>query len=268
MKSIEGVGLSKGDAVYDGAEGDLWELIMGQQIHVGGLKSSMELAERAGISSGQRGVDLCCCSGAGMRFLVRFVDVASMIGVDATKTVIERGHERCREEGLADRIELQLADVCDSGLPSGGADFVWGEDAWCYVEDKPKLIAEAKRIAKPGGTIAFTDWIEGPVGLSDAEAERYLAFMKFPTLSSISDYTTLLEENGCEVVEAEDTGRFAPYVDLYLQMIDMQFTYDALKILGFDQATMEGVAGEMMFLQELAHAGKAIQGRFIARVPG
>ena len=265
MKSIKGVGLNDVKAVYDGAEGDLWELLMGQQIHIGGFKSSMDLAERAGIAAGQRGVDLCCCSGAGMRFLVRFRDVASMTGIDAAETVLERGRTRAEAEGLADRIQLQLADVCDTGLPGGEADFAWGEDAWCYVEDKPKLIAEAARLVKPGGTIAFTDWVEGPAGLTDAEAERFLTFMKFPTLQSIGDYRTLLEKNGCEVVEAEDTGRFAPYVDLYLQMVDMQLTYDALSILGFDADALGSVAGEFGYLQELAHAGKIAQGRFIAR---
>jgi ubiquinone/menaquinone biosynthesis C-methylase UbiE len=265
MKSIEGVGLSNVKAVYDGAEGDLWELIMGEQIHVGGLESSLDLAERAGIGSGQHGVDLCCCSGAGMRFLVRFRDVASMIGIDATHTVLERGRTRCREEGLADRIRLERADACESGLPDAEADFVWGEDAWCYVEDKPKLIAEAVRIVKPGGTIAFTDWVEGPAGLSDAEAERFLAFMKFPNLCDIEDYRKLLEKNGCEVLEAQDTGRFAPCIDLYLQMVQKQLGYDALKILGFDAEAMTGLAGEFAFLQELAHSGKLAQGRFIAR---
>jgi hypothetical protein len=121
------------------------------------------------------------------------------------------------------------------------------------------------RIVKPGGTIAFTDWVEGPAGLTDTEAGRFLAFMKFPTLNTIDDYRALLEKNGCEVLEAEDTGRFAPYIDLYLQMIDMQFTYDALKIIGFDQGVLEAVAGEMLFLQEMAHAGKVAQGRFVAR---
>ena len=57
-----------------------------------------------------------------------------------------------------------LADVCASGLPAATADFVWGEDAWCYVVDKPRLVAEAARLVKPGGTIAFTDWVEGPAG--------------------------------------------------------------------------------------------------------
>lgn len=267
MKSISGVGLEQVQAVYNGAEGDLWELIMGEQIHIGGLKSSADLAERAHIGSGQRGVDLCCCTGAGMRFLVHLQDVGSMTGVDASRTVVERGRERCKNEGVDDRIRFELADVCDSGLPEGEADFVWGEDAWCYVENKPKLIAEAARIVKPGGTIAFTDWIEGPAGLTDDEANRFLRFMKFPTLCSLSDYPALLEDNGCEVLEASDTGRFGPYMDLYLMMIDMQFSYDALKILGFDQAAVEAVAGEMVFLQALAHAGKVAQGRFVARVP-
>jgi len=200
-----------------------------------------------------------------MRFLVRFRNVASMTGVDAAGTVVERGRARCAEEGLGERIRFELADVCRSALPGGEADFVWGEDAWCYVEDKPRLVAEAVRLVRPGGTIAFTDWVEGPAGLADGEAERYLGFMKFPTLASIADYRTLLEKNGCEVLEAEDTGRFAPYVDLYLQMVDMQLMGDALRILRYDAATLGAVAGEMAFLQQLAHAGKVAQGRFIAR---
>lgn len=265
MKFIQNVGLREVSAVYAGAEGDLWELIMGQQIHIGGFRSSMDLAERAGIGEGQRGVDLCCCNGAGMRLLVRFRDVASMTGVDAVRNVVELGTARCQEEALADRIQLKLADACDTGLPGGEADFVWGEDAWCYVEDKPMLIAEASRIVKPGGTIAFTDWVEGPAGLSDAEVERCLGFMKFPSLASIDDYRSLLEKNGCSVAEAEDTGRFAPHIDLYLQMVDMQLTYDALRILGFDLGAVAALAGEFTFLQELAHAGKLAQGRFIAR---
>ena len=89
---------------------------MGEQIHIGGFVSSMDLAEQAGIGSGMSGVDLCCCNGAGMRFLVRFRGVAHMAGVDATETVLERGRGRTEQEGLSDRIEFVLADACDSGL--------------------------------------------------------------------------------------------------------------------------------------------------------
>jgi hypothetical protein len=65
MKSIEKIGLKDVQAVYGGPEGDLWELVMGQQIHIGGFVSSMDLAEKAGIKEGMKGVDLCCCNGGG-----------------------------------------------------------------------------------------------------------------------------------------------------------------------------------------------------------
>lgn len=265
MKCTTGVDLSTVQAVYSGPEGDLWELIMGRQIHIGGFRSSMDLAQKAGIAPGTRGIDLCCCNGGGMRFLVRFRGVASMLGVDATPTVVERGRHYTDDEALSERVTFHLADVCDTGLPDASADFVWGEDAWCYVVDKARLIREAARLVKRGGTVAFTDWVEGPNGLSDDEAERFMRFMKFPNVESIDGYRALLVENGCTVAVAEDTGRFAPHVDLYLQMLDMQLTSDALRIIGYDMDLMHAMAGEMQFMQGLAHAGKVVQGLFVAR---
>ncbi len=265
MKSIAGVGLCDVQAVYGGPEGRLWEMVMGEQIHIGGFASSMALAEKAGVAPGMSGVDLCCCSGAGMRFLTRFRNVARMHGVDATEAMVELGRSRCREEGSADRITFTLGDACATGLPGGQADFVWGEDAWCYVVDKTRLVAEAARLAKPGGLIAFTDWVEGPSPMIDGEADRFLKFMKFPNVLSLDDYVALLTDNDCDVVTAEDTKQFTPHVDLYLNMLNMQLTYDALQIIGFDMGLMTSLGGEMNFMRDLAHAGKIAQGRFIAK---
>jgi SAM-dependent methyltransferase len=265
MRKITDIGLRDVQAVYSGPEGQLWELVMGQQIHIGGFRSSMELAEKAGIGQGMAGVDLCCCSGAGMRFLVRFRNVANMHGVDATETVVEQGRSRNEAEGLADRISFTLGDACSTGLPGAAADFVWGEDAWCYVTDKKRLVAEAVRLLKPGGVVAFTDWVEGPTAFVDGESDRYLKFMKFPNVLNIDGYAALLKGQGCEILAAEDTGQFARHVDLYLDMLNMQLTYDALRIIGFDTALMGMLAGEMNFMRDLAHAGKIAQGRFIAR---
>jgi SAM-dependent methyltransferase len=268
MSNAPTAGLKDVQAVYSGPEGQLWELVMGEQIHIGGLQSSMDLAEKAGIRPGTSGVDLCCCNGAGMRFLVRFRNVARMQGVDATGTVVELGRRRCEAKRLADRISFTLADACDSGLPGASADFVWGEDAWCYVVDKKRLIAEAARLVKPGGIIAFTDWVDGRTPWADGEANRYRAFMKFPNTLTLDGYVALLAANGCEVLVAEDTGRFAPHVDLYLNMLNMQLTYDALRIIGFDMAMMQALGGEMNFMRDMAHAGKIAQGLFVARKNG
>jgi SAM-dependent methyltransferase len=264
MQTLTGITLEDVRAVYDGAEGELWELVMGEQIHIGGFASSMDLADRAGVGAGMTGVDLCCCNGAGMRFLVRFRDVERMTGVDATRTVVERGRGRTAEEGLSDRISFVEADVRESGLPDSSADFVWGEDAWCYVEDKDQLVAEAARIVKPGGTIAFTDWVAGPELMDDAESERYLRFMKFPNVLTLEEYKGLLQDAGCRVKLAMDTGRFPAHVDLYLDMLTKQLTYDALKRIGWDMELMGVLGGEMQFVKQLAHEHKISQGLVIA----
>ncbi len=264
MKIASQIHLSDVQSVYAGAEGRLWELLMGEQIHLGGLQSSMELAERAEIDEGQTGVDLCCASGAGMRFLVRFRKAARMKGVDATRAMLDLGRRRCAEEGLADRITFVEANACNSGLSSGQFDFVWGEDAWCYVEDKPKLIAEAARLVKAGGTIAFTDWMEGATALTEDEARRWMGFMKFPSVLTLPEYRGLLEAQNCKVKVAADTGRFAGLLPLYLDMVEKQLTYDALKIIGFDSGQAQTILGEMRFMQSLAKAGKLIQGLVIA----
>ena len=252
-------------SVYSGPEGKLWELLMGEQTHIGGLTSSMDLAQKAKIRPDTQGVDFCCCSGAGMRFLIRFCGVAAMTGVDATATMVELGKKRCQEEHCDDRIQFVLADVCKSGLAAASADFVWGEDAWCYVEDKDTMIAEACRIVRPGGTIAFTDWLLGDVPMTADELQRTLAFMKFPSLQSRSGYAALLEQHGCTITHIEDTGRFADHVDLYLKMVGMQLTYDALKIINFDQAMLKTIGEEMTAMHRLACEGKIIQGLFVAQ---
>ena len=160
MKSINNVGLENVQAVYGGAEGDLWEPVMVEQVHVGGFQSSTDLAKRAGIGLGMQGIDLCCCDGTGMRFL---------------------------------------------------------------------------------------------------------AIVKLPNTQDFKGYKDLLTANGCHAQVAEDAGRFAPCVDLHMDRLNKLLTYDALRIIGFDMALMQALGGEMVFTQQLAHAGKIVQGIFIAR---
>ena len=40
---------------------------------------------------------------------------------------------------------------------------------------------------------------------------------------------------------------------------------DGLKIIGFDADMMQALGGEMVFMQELAHAGRIAQGLLVAR---
>ena len=250
--------------VYDGPEGDLFSLVMGEQIHLGGLESSRALAEAAGIRGG-RGVDLCCCNGAGMRFLVRYQEVESMIGIDLAEKVVNSGRERCRQDDSASQIEFRCGDACASDLGDGCADFVWSEDAWCYVPNKERLVAEAARIVRTGGTIAFSDWVEGPAGLSDSEREFLCASMKFDNLETIDGYRGLLEAGRCDVIMAEDTGIYAPQMALFADILEKQLRWDALCLLDFDEQKVDALIHGFRILSDWGAAGKIAQARFVAR---
>lgn len=256
--------LSDVQSVYSGPEGLLWELLMGEQIHIGGFESSRDLVRAAAIAPGSRGIDICSALGAGMRFLLRFAGVGYVTGVDATAVMIEKARQRCAQEGFGDRTDFILTDICASGLPAGRADFIWGEDAWCYVADKPRLIAEAARLVRCEGTIAFTDWVVAPDLITTDELDHLLTFMKFPNIGSLTQYRALLAGTGCEVRLAANTGRFTRFVRLYLELLESQLRFDALRIIGYNEAMFEGLLEEMRFMRRLAEAGKIMQGIFVA----
>ena len=258
-----GVTLEDVQQVYSGFEGRLWELIMGEQIHIGGYASSKVLGDLAGWKAGDEVVDLCSALGAGMHFLARTYGVKAY-GVDATPRMVEESVRRLAAAGFGN-CEVKLGDVTAIPYPDGRFDGVWGEDAWCYVEDKARLISEAARVLRRGGKIAFTDWLIGPAGLDETSARRICGVMKFPDMLSIAGYTALLEKNGFEVLEASDhTEDFADHIQNYLGQLAGQRHFDAMQILGWNSEVFAYLGVEFGFMLEKAREGAFGRGRFLA----
>jgi len=264
MFTLNSVSSSDIQAVYSGAEGQLWELLMGEQVHIGGLSSSIELATFGGVRGGMTAADLCCCSGAGMRFLLRLVGVSHASGVDFTEAQITLGKKRMKQIGIpASHYAFFLGDAAQPHLKEASVDLVWGEDAWCYVADKPGLVAQAKRALAPGGKAVFSDWVATDK-LSADDAKRFMTFMKFPTLMLVEDYTKLLEKTGFKKIKTRVTQKFAPSVKHYLEMYTGQQFYDALRLLDFSEDAYNAVLDEMCFIYGLAKEKKIAQAYFAA----
>ncbi len=250
--------------VYSGPEGQLWELIMGEQIHVGGWAQSMILAEKAGITAGQKVLDICSALGAGLRFLERKFGIEGY-GLDATQHMVAEAIRRTERDGQSDRIRYKTGNGEDIPWPDAEFDVVWGEDAWCYVEDKEKMIGEIARVLKPGGTVAFSDWVEGPAGMDEETAQRICSFMKFPDVFSRARYEEVLKANGFSIKSSEDlTEQFAGYVDFYIRMLTEQLYFDALRIIGWNEEMFAAMGGEMMFMGKTAREKGFGRARIVA----
>ena len=250
--------------IYDSREERLWELVAGEMLHCGGIGQTTAMANEAGIAEGDKVLDLCSGFGTSLRFLAKKF-VIEGYGLDISPYMVEQATRRTRAEGLEGQITHQQGSVYQVPWADSSFDVVWGEDAWCYLESKEGLIKEAVRVLKPGGVIAFSDWMTGPSGLSAEEAERVHGFMKFPNTESLKSYEGLLKKYGMRIKSSEDLcAQFANSVELYLRMIGEQLTYDALRILGDNSELLDQICEEWKFMIEMARNGKFGQGRIVA----
>ena len=258
------VGIEGVNEVYDGAGGILWEMLMGEQIHVGGEAETDVLAEKAGVTSDTHVLDVCSALGGPARHLASKYG-CQVTGLDATQRMYEEAIRRTEEAGLEDKIAYKLGNALDMPFRAATFDVVWGQDAWCYITDKERLIQECARVVKPGGTVAFTDWLEtGP--MTDQEWTALHTFMVFPYMETLKGYAALAEAAGLTVVEKKDlTPDFAQNVQMYLDILQKDLKPGIVEAYG--QEMYDAVEGGLILWRDSSAEGKVGRGRIVARKP-
>jgi sarcosine/dimethylglycine N-methyltransferase len=137
-----------------------------------------------------------------------------------------------------------------------------GQEAWCHVPDKARLVSECARVVKPGGVVAFTDILRRDT-LSDADQARLAIEMTFPILESLDGYRDLLEANDCVVEQRDDlsglwTRILVDRLAMYRGLGDhTERKFGTGRKAGWDQA--------YSFFVGLYQAGRLGGGRFVAR---
>lgn len=248
--------------VYDGAGGILWEMLMGEQIHVGAEAETDVLARKAGVTAETHLLDVCSALGGPARYLAKNYG-CRVTGLDATRRMDEEANRRTKEAGLLGKIDYVLGNALDMPFPAATFDVAWGQDAWCYITDKQRLIEECARVLKPGGVLAFTDWLEaGP--MTDEEWAALNAFMVFPYMETLDGYAALAEAAGLTVVEKEDLSPdFAAHVQGYLDMVRNDFRQAIIDNYG--QEMYDAVEEGITLWRDASAAGKVGRGRLVAR---
>ena len=88
-------------------------------------------------------------------------------------------------------------------LPDSSVDAVISQEALLHVPDKGRTLAEAYRILKPGGRIAFTDWVAHRP-LSEVDKGLMWEGMAVADLYSLENYSELVRTAGFTVSSVED----------------------------------------------------------------
>ena len=184
-------------------------------------------------------------------------------GLDATQRMYDEAVRRTEEAGLSNSIEYKLGNALDMPFRADTFDVVWGQDAWCYITDKERLLRECARVVKPGGTVAFTDWLEtGP--MTDEEWTALHTFMVFPYMETLEGYAKLANGAGLTVVEKEDlTPDFAKNVQMYLDILQEDLKQGIIEAYG--QEMYQAVESGLVLWRDSSAEGKVGRGRIVAR---
>ena len=193
------------------------ELFSYDQDHYGGLAANDSLARLADIGPLSRVVDFCAGLGGPARY---FADRygADVTGIELTLARVKGAAELTRRVGLQDRVRVIAGDVMAVPLPDACADVVVSQEALLHVPDKSRALAEAFRILKPGGRLAFSDWIAHR-SLSAKDRDLMWQGMAVTGLFDLNAYAALIESVGFVVTSAEDlTAEWAEILEQRLAM--------------------------------------------------
>ena len=193
------------------------DLFPHDQDHYGGLAANDALAERAGIAPGTRVADFCAGLGGPARYLAHRYG-ADVTGIELTPARVRGAAELTALAGLGNRVRVIEGNVLDVPLPDASVDAVVSQEAFLHVPDKAKTLAEAHRVLKGGGRLAFTDWVAHRP-LSQADADLMWAGMAATHLFDIPSYTKLIETAGFAIAAVDDlTADWAEILKVRLAM--------------------------------------------------
>lgn len=230
-------------------------------LSMGGPASTDNLAKAAGLAANMHVLDIGCGVGGPALHLAENYG-CHVTGIDLVDTSIELAKDAANARGLGERTTFQVGDATALPFEAGEFDVVFGQDAWCHVPGLEALISEAARVIRPGGIIAFTDWLR----LGDPEdtaTQKALEAALSESAASQSEYLTLLATHGFEQIQVEDLSQV--FTDQYISICTRLHARRAEVIAQFNERVFDIVADMNGTIRVGFETGKIGGAQFVGR---
>ncbi|WP_285115656.1 class I SAM-dependent methyltransferase [Leifsonia sp. fls2-241-R2A-40a] len=138
---------------------------------------------------------------------------STLIGIEPNRYM----HAGLRAAAERHGVELDLRErVAEStGLPDGSADAVISSLVLCSVRDPEAVLAEVRRILRPGGSFRFLEHVRAPEGTPTRAAQRALRrpwAWTFEGCSCERDLERAVRDAGFRTVEVEHYRVHTPFL--------------------------------------------------------
>jgi SAM-dependent methyltransferase len=184
------------------------------EFHIGGVAATGELLDRMNLEAGQSLLDLGSGIGGPARYAARRRG-ASVTGIDLTPGYVAVATELTRRTGLANEARFVVGSILDLPFADASFDAAMLLHVGMNVPDKPRLMAEAARVLRPGGVFGVYEVMRlmpgafsFPVPWSSAPETSFVA--------SPEDYRKAAGAAGFTVTAERQRGAFA--LEFFAQM--------------------------------------------------
>lgn len=176
----------------------------------GYVRLSQAYFARLPLAAARRILALGCGTGIEVRALRRLTaPETTIVGVDHSPAMIDVARKLTTDEGLSENVTYQADDA--HRLPHGDCEFdiVTLHTLISHVDDPICVLREARRVVRPGGTVAVFDgdYASLTFGYPDHVAaktvEEKLIQLIVANPRIMRDLPRLLTETGLELVEAD-----------------------------------------------------------------
>lgn len=172
--------------------------------HVGALDATDEIRDLCQIGPGSHVLDVGCGVGMTAAYLAKTIG-CHVTGIDLREGMIDRSNERAEREGVMDRVSFQVADAAALPFDDDAFDVVMCESVLALVKDQPRVLAEMRRVLKPGGRLGVTEaaWMKPPAEELVSQLKEAMGHME---VHSPAGWRELIQDAGFEkvVVDAHE----------------------------------------------------------------
>jgi len=168
-------------------------------------RTTAVLAADAGLGASSYVLDVGCGCGNLLIDLARRLGCRGE-GLDLSEERVNFARTRLADVSRAGALDVAFSVGSATGMPyqSGTFSHVVSQDALFLVPDKPRSHAEMYRVLRPGGLLAFSDFLQPAKEISERARKHVYDRVRWNDGYSFVGYQVALAEAGFEIVLARN----------------------------------------------------------------